>query len=120
MFKEKGSAAVHGKALSNRLSACVAFLPCSFLIFQGLKHRLRGLGISKLEQSPDALIFSFSKETRVAPQAILNLIRQPQRKNAPPIRLTPDSRLLVSMAAGSDLFETVRMILTVLEGDERK
>ncbi|MHB8811499.1 MAG: TRCF domain-containing protein, partial [Desulfobulbaceae bacterium] len=81
----------------------------------GLKHRLRNLGIAKLEQSADALIFTFSKETPVPPQVILNLIRQPQRKNAPAIRLTPDSRLIVSGSTGSDLFTAISAILTALE-----
>ncbi|HBI14280.1 MAG TPA: transcription-repair coupling factor [Desulfobulbaceae bacterium] len=83
----------------------------------GLKQRLRSLGISKLEQSADALIFSFIKETPVTPQAILNLVRQPPRKNAPASRLTPDSRLIVSLPAGSDLFAAVATILAALAGE---
>ncbi|MFZ5798227.1 MAG: transcription-repair coupling factor [Thermodesulfobacteriota bacterium] len=84
----------------------------------GLKHRLRDLGICKLEQAADSLIFFFSKETPVPPQFILNLIRRPQRKNMPAIRLTPDSRLIVPLPAGADLFAVIATTLAALTGDE--
>ena len=84
----------------------------------GLKQRLRPLGISKLEQSPQALAFSFAKDAPVPPQAIINLVRQPSRKNGPLLRFTPDNRLIVSLSAESDLFATIASTLAALEGEQ--
>jgi transcription-repair coupling factor (superfamily II helicase) len=65
----------------------------------GLKHRLRTLRITKVEQSPDSLVYSFSEDSPVESSIILELIQQKVKKGQKPIRLTPDNRLIVPLPA---------------------
>lgn len=83
-----------------------------------LKQQLRSFGINKLEQGPDALIFSFIKNPPVAPQQLLNLIQQKPDKKRPGkmIRLTPDQRLIVPMGGTDDLFARIQAVLQALKG----
>ncbi len=82
----------------------------------GLKHPLRNLGISKLEQGPDALIVSFSENSPVEPDSLLAFIdsekkiaRKQKRKTA--IRLTPDYRLIVPLMEQETLFKQIENVL---------
>ena len=79
-----------------------------------LKHRLRELGIIKLEQSADSLIFSFTKQTSVDPQVILELISRKPKKNEKPFRLTPDNRLIAPFDESRRLFAEIDMLLNTL------
>lgn len=63
----------------------------------GRKQRLRDFGIAKLEQGPDAMVYSFSEHTSVEPEAILALIKQKPKKGRKSVRLTPDNRLVVPL-----------------------
>lgn len=87
-----------------------------------LKQKLRALGINKLEQAPDALVFCFVSTPKVDPQRILMLVQRKtgkkQEKKTPEkaIRLTPDRRLIVPLARGGDIFVSISAVLTVLEG----
>ncbi len=79
-----------------------------------LKHHLRRLGIAKLEQAPDALIYSFVPDAPVEPQVIINLIGRKPQKNRPAVRLTPDNRLIVPCTEDEDLFNQVMTLLASL------
>jgi len=83
-----------------------------------LKQQLRALGITKLEQGPDALIFSLIANGPVPPERILTLIQQkPDRKRpVKPIRLTPDHRLIVPLGSQDDLFVRIQALLQTLKG----
>jgi len=83
----------------------------------GLKHRLRRLGITKLEQAPDSLIFSFSDKTSVSPQVIFELISRKPKKGVKPPRLTPDNRFIAPCQKGTELFTEVGRILDSLAPD---
>ncbi|NOQ47420.1 MAG: transcription-repair coupling factor, partial [Desulfobulbaceae bacterium] len=89
--------------------------PEASTLFQmiGLKYRLRQLGISKLEQGPEALIFSFIETSPVDPQTILSLINQKpaKKQKTKPIRLTPDHRLIVPLENKKNLFTRIHTVL---------
>ena len=74
-----------------------------------LKLELKILRISKLEEAPSALVFSFVNNTPASPERILLLVEH--RKKT--MRLTPDSRLVVRIPTASteSIFQTVRKIL---------
>ena len=57
-----------------------------------LKTLLRRLWISKLEQGPDNLVFSFHEKTPVTPEQIMRLLRKYKNQ----ARFTPESRLIVT------------------------
>ena len=83
-----------------------------------LKQPLRRLGIRKLEQGTAALVFSFIDNAPVDPQAIVGLIGASGRASSkPPVRLTPDQRLIIPLAEGADLFGTIGRVLASLGGD---
>jgi transcription-repair coupling factor (superfamily II helicase) len=90
----------------------------TLLAIIALKQRLRVLGISKLDQGPDCLIFSFLPATPVAPERILSLIQQkPDKKSrGRSIRLTPDQRLVVPLSQQEDLFAKITSLLDTLTG----
>ncbi len=67
----------------------------NLLAVVSLKEDLQRLRVTKLEQGPTSLVFNFHHRTPVAPQQILILIQQSKGK----IRLTPDGRLVVQIAA---------------------
>ncbi|MFP7754495.1 transcription-repair coupling factor [Thermodesulfobacteriota bacterium B35] len=81
----------------------------------GLKQRLRSLGIRKLEQGPDSLVFTFIDRTPIDPQAIIGLIDRAGRGQSP--RMTPDQRLIVPLADGAELFAAIDRILASLAGE---
>ncbi|NOX25444.1 MAG: transcription-repair coupling factor [Deltaproteobacteria bacterium] len=74
-----------------------------------LKEELKPLKITKLEQGPANLVFSFAQETPVSPQQILIFIKSSPNH----CRLLPDSRLVVEIAAASteSIFARVKKIL---------
>jgi transcription-repair coupling factor (superfamily II helicase) len=88
----------------------------------GLKYPLRKLGISKLEQGPTNLVFTFVDSSPVEPAAFLELISQhsPKKKKgtvhpvADPIRLTPDHRLIVAIDEKENLFTRIDTVLHFL------
>ena len=90
----------------------------TLLAIIGLKQQLRALGINKLEQGPDALIFSFVPNAPVEPQRLLNIIQQKIDKKRPAksIRLTPDQRLIVPIGSHDELFARIQAILQNLKG----
>lgn len=84
-----------------------------------LKQRLRTFGINKLEQGPDALIFSFIQNPPVEPQRLLQLIQkkpEKRRLSVKVIRLTPDQRLIVPLNSEDDIFARIQTILQTLRG----
>ncbi len=83
-----------------------------------LKQQLRSSGINKLEQGPDALIFSFIPNPPIAPERLLTLIQQKPDKKRPTkmIRLTPDQRLIVPLGSADDLFARIQTVLQMLKG----
>ncbi len=84
-----------------------------------LKQQLRTFGINKLEQGPDALIFSFIQNPPVEPQQLLQLIRkkpEKRRLSVKIIRLTPDQRLIVPLSSEDDIFARIQTILQTLRG----
>ncbi len=89
----------------------------TLLVIIALKQQLRNLGINKLEQGPDALIFSFIPNAPVEPQRLLNLIQQKSDKKrlVKPIRLTPDQRLVVPINSHDELFARIQAILQTLK-----
>jgi transcription-repair coupling factor (superfamily II helicase) len=93
----------------------------TLLAIIALKQQLRPLGIDKLEQGPDALVFSFVPSTPVEPQHIMNMLQQKQGKKrsvkpVKPIRLTPDQRLIVPLRSQDDLFVRIQTVLQTLKG----
>lgn len=83
----------------------------------GLKQQLRPMGISKLEQGPDNLIFTFIENPPIDSQRLIGLVQQRStgKKTAPPIRLTPDNRLIVPIAQ-QDPFTVIQSVLRSLQG----
>lgn len=80
-----------------------------------LKTRLRGLGILKLEQATDSLIFSFSDRTTVDPQVILSLIgSKPVQKKTNSFRLTPDNRFIAPFDPNMNLFAEIDKLVHIL------
>ncbi|MBM9615575.1 transcription-repair coupling factor [Desulfobulbus rhabdoformis] len=85
-----------------------------------LKQQCRSLGIEKLEQAPQAIVFSFIDQAPVDPSKLLALIQQKpsKKKAAPPIRLTPDQRLVVPCQPMENVFERAYSIINALQGDQ--
>ena len=90
----------------------------TLLTIIALKQQLRALGISKLEQGPEFLVFSFIPNPPVDPQRLLGLIQQkPDRKKpGKAIRLTPDQRLIVPFSLQENLFVRIQSVLQTLKG----
>ena len=90
----------------------------TLLALIGLKQELRALGIGKLEQGPDALVFAFAENAPVDPQKIVALVQNKPagKKPGKPIRLTPDRRLLVPVSTEDDLFSRIQTIVNALKG----
>ena len=76
-----------------------------------LKHSLRDMGIIKLEQAKDSLVFSFSEQTTVDPQVILSLINRKPKKKEKPFRLTPDNRFIAPYDISQNLFVEINSLL---------
>ncbi len=84
-----------------------------------LKQQLRPLGIHKLEQAAEVLVFSFIEQAPVDGGRLLALVQaKPSAKKSlpPPIRLTPDGRLVVSCTAQENVFARIGSILQSLQG----
>ena len=79
-----------------------------------LKMELQKFKITRLEQSPTALVFTFHDKTPIAPQQVLAMINR--SKNT--VRFTPDSRLIVpsKAAAPEEVFNAAHRILRELVG----
>ena len=77
-----------------------------------LKEELKNLKITKVEQGPASLVFSFSENTPITPQQILLFIRNQHGKS----RLLPDSRLVVETSAASaeSIFDRLKKILLAI------
>ncbi len=74
-----------------------------------IKDFLKRHKVTKLEQSPDSLVFSFHTSTEITPEQILQFIRKSKGK----VRMTPDSRLIVSESLQSpqEIFQTIKNTL---------
>ncbi len=84
-----------------------------------LKPTLRRLGISKLEQGPAKLVFTFIDNAPVDPQALVALIGAGGRSgHGQPVRLTPDHRLIVPLAEDGELFGVIARVLASLQGGQ--
>ncbi|HET98752.1 MAG TPA: transcription-repair coupling factor [Desulfurivibrio alkaliphilus] len=82
-----------------------------------LKNRLAALKVSKLEQGPAALVFSFHASTPVPPERILTLVNQPKKG----IRFTPEARLICPLPpkpSPAALFNEIKKLLHALMGDD--
>ncbi|WP_310600071.1 transcription-repair coupling factor [Desulfobulbus sp.] len=86
----------------------------------GLKQRLRSLGIVKLEQGPNALVYSFVPDPPFDPARLLGLLPQkPEKKRGPAAtsaRLTPDQRLVVPLGLRDNVFTSIQSTLAFLQG----
>lgn len=85
----------------------------------GLKHPLRALGIHKLEQGSDSLIFSFSEKSPVQPETLLGFIEAESKKKKkyggkPSTRITPDFRLITPVIEQENLFKQIDYVLGFL------
>ncbi|MCL2340856.1 MAG: transcription-repair coupling factor [Proteobacteria bacterium] len=81
----------------------------------GLKQRLRALGITRLEQGSNALVYSFVPVPPFDPSRIVGLLQQkPAKKSA--IRLTPDQRLVVPFTPQDTVFACIQTTLAALAG----
>ncbi len=85
----------------------------------GLKYPLRQLGIGKLEQGPETLIYSFVDNTPVQPDTLLKLLVRDRKKakkerRTNTIRLTPDQRLIVPFDTEENLFKQIENMLGFL------
>ncbi len=74
-----------------------------------LKEELKPLKITKLEQGPGNLVFTFANGTPISPQQILIFIKSHPDSS----RLLPDSRLIVEIPTASteSIFKRVKKIL---------
>mgnify|MGYP005840207211 FL=1 len=81
-----------------------------------LKIAMRPLCISKLDQGPGSLAFSFLDETPVAPEQILLMVRTSKET----MRLTPDNRLVVTTSTRSAeaIFTAAKKVLQLLHADD--
>jgi transcription-repair coupling factor (superfamily II helicase) len=79
-----------------------------------LKQTLRDMGIMKLEQAADTLIFTFSETTNVDPQIILSLINRKQKKTERSFRLTPDNRFIAPYEPNNDVYTEINNVLSQL------
>jgi transcription-repair coupling factor (superfamily II helicase) len=114
----------------------------TLFVLVGLKYPLRKLGITKLEQGPNNLVFSFSEHSPIAPETLLAFIehsrpkksktpkkkkevrplsrglRVPAKAPAPPapepVRLTPDQRLIVAVDENIEQGNLFQRIDTIL------
>ncbi len=98
----------------------------TLFVMIGLKHPLRKLGISKLEQGAASLVFTFADSPPVDPAALLDLIGSFQAKKkkgqesppADPVRLTPDHRLIVAVEEQENIFARIDTVLQSLTTEQ--
>ncbi len=81
-----------------------------------LKILMRPLCIAKIDQGPGTLVFSFLKETPVAPQLILLMVQNSKGT----VRITPDHKLVVTASTKSSdaIFSAAKKILRLLQADD--
>ncbi len=79
-----------------------------------LKYPLRKLGISKLEQGPETLAFSFVENTPVSPDTLLAFITKKTKNKKNITKLTPDQRLIVPLEGQKNLFNQINAIVNAL------
>jgi transcription-repair coupling factor (superfamily II helicase) len=82
-----------------------------------LKTMLRRLWISKLEQGPGNLVFSFHEKTPVTPEKIMGLLEKYKKR----ARFTPEGRLIVITESDSlpeQTFRNAQNILALLAEDD--
>ena len=82
-----------------------------------LKTLLRRLWISKLEQGPANLVFSFHEKTPVTPDKIMHLLEKYKNK----ARFTPEGRLIVATEPGvlpEQTLQNAQNILALLAEDD--
>jgi transcription-repair coupling factor (superfamily II helicase) len=82
-----------------------------------LKTLLRRWWISKLEQGPANLVFSFHEKTPVTPEKIMRLLEKYKNR----ARFTPESRLIVTTEPGllpGQTFQNAQNILALLAEDD--
>jgi transcription-repair coupling factor (superfamily II helicase) len=74
-----------------------------------IKDFLKKYKVTKLEQSAESLVFSFHSSTEITPEQILRFIRKSKGK----VRMTPDSRLVVSQSiqAPNEIFQSIKNTL---------
>lgn len=95
----------------------------------GLKHPVRRLGISTIEQAPAGLVFSFTETTTVAPETLLafverfrpkqaKVLKKGQKPEPEPVRLTPDGRLIVALNSQQKVFGQIDSVLRLLGWQE--
>jgi transcription-repair coupling factor (superfamily II helicase) len=78
---------------------------------------LRRLWISKLEQGPGNLVFSFHEKTPVTPEKIMGLLEKYKKR----ARFTPEGRLIVITESDSlpeQTFRNAQNILALLAEDD--
>jgi transcription-repair coupling factor (superfamily II helicase) len=90
----------------------------TLLAIIALKQQLRVLGIYKLEQGPEVLIFAFVPDPPIDPERLLALVQQKPDRKRPlkSIRLTPDQRLIVPLFPQDDLFGRIQALVHSLQG----
>ncbi len=76
----------------------------------GIKLLLKKLKITELSQKGDYIYITFSSDTSVDPQRLLELIK----KNPKKFRLTPDSRLIALLEKNREVWDGIRYVLQQL------
>ncbi len=92
----------------------------------GLKYALGRLGISRLEQGPANLVFTFVETTPVEPATLLQLVegsaggkkKRGAVSGPARFRLTPDNRLIVALDEKENLFKQIETVLQSLSVDQ--
>jgi transcription-repair coupling factor (superfamily II helicase) len=82
-----------------------------------MKKELCNLGINKLEQGRDSLVFSFDDATPVSPDLLMDFLQKNSRtKREPRLKFTPDGRLVIGarLASIEHVFGTIDATLTEL------
>ncbi|HIJ79416.1 MAG: transcription-repair coupling factor [Desulfobulbaceae bacterium] len=82
-----------------------------------LKNLLRRLKITKLEQGPTNLVFSFHETTPVKTEKLLAFINKHKKM----VRLTPDARLIIKTEATNtvaQIFQQTKNVVDFLMGDD--
>ena len=83
----------------------------------GLKRPLALLGISRLEQGRDTLVFTFEENTPLTPEMLMDFLsRHTGKKNQPKAKFTPDNRLLINTSLSSPdvIFSTITSAVELL------
>jgi transcription-repair coupling factor (superfamily II helicase) len=76
----------------------------------GIKLLLKKLRITELSQKGDYIYITFSNDTIVEPQRLLELAK----KNPKRFRLTPDSKIIALLEKGKEVWDEIRYVLKQL------